>query len=285
MVKIWAEKLRVDQIGVHDNFFDLGGHSLLAMRVISQIRDDLQVELSLSHFFETPTVAALAGYIETVRSPRDGAEVVSIQPAPRDRQLLLSFAQQGLWFMDQLEPGSPAYNLFSATELRGPLNVMALEQSFNEIIRRHEALRTVFKSVNGQPFQIILPALTIDLPVVDLRDIASATEREAEIRRLSTAEAQRPFDLARGPLLRATLLRLTEETYVLLLTVHHIIFDGWSRGVLVRSFRQSTKPFPADSPSPLPALPIQYADFAQWKRQSLQDKRARRATRLLEETT
>ena len=130
LVKIWAKELRIDPIGVHDNFFDLGGHSLLAMRVISQIRDDLQVELSLSNFFETPTVAALAGYIETVRSPRDGAEVLSIRPALRDRELLPSFAQQSLWFMDQLEPGSPAYNIFSATELRGALNVMALEAKF-----------------------------------------------------------------------------------------------------------------------------------------------------------
>ena len=272
LVKIWAEKLRIDQIGVHDNFFDLGGHSLLAMRVISQVRDDFQVELSLNHFFETPTVAALAGYIETVRSPRDGAEVLSIQPALRDREPFPSFAQQSLWFMDQLEPGSPAYNLFSATELRGSLNVMALEQSFNEIIRRHEALRTVFKPVNGQPFQVILPTRTIALPIVDLRDISSPTEREAEIRHLSATEARRPFDLTRGPLLRPTLLRLTEETYVLFLTVHHIVFDAWSRELLDQELSAIYEAFSSGQPTVLQALPIQYADFAQWQRQRLSDK-------------
>jgi amino acid adenylation domain-containing protein len=272
LVKIWAEELRIDQIGVHDNFFDLGGDSLIAMGVISQMRDDLQIELSLSRFFETPTVAALAAYIDTVRSPRDGAEVLSIQRASRDGQLLPSFAQQSLWFINQLEPRNPAYNLFSATELRGPLNVMALEQSFNEIIRRHEALRTVFQSVNGQPFQVILPALTINIPVVDLRDIASATEREPEIRRLSVMEAQRPFDLDRGPLLRVTLLRSTEETYVLLLVVHHIIFDGLSRGVLYQELAVIYAAFSSGQSPSLPPLPIQYVDFAQWQRQALQDR-------------
>jgi amino acid adenylation domain-containing protein len=272
LVKIWAEKLRVDQIGVHDNFFDLGGHSLLAMRVIAQIRDDLQVELSLSHLFETPTVAALAGYIETAQPPRDAAEAFSIQPASRDGQLRLSFAQECLWFIDQLEPGSTAYNLFSAVQLTGPLNIMALEQSLNEIIKRHEALRTVFKSVNGQPFQIILPTLTIAIPLVDLRDITSPTEREAEIRRLAATEAQRPFDLAGGPLLRATLLRSTEETYFLLLIVHHIIFDGWSRGVLYQELSVIYEAFSSERPASLPALPIQYADFAQWQRQWLRGK-------------
>jgi len=272
LVKIWAEKLRFDQIGVHDNFFDLGGHSLLAMRVISQVRDDLGVDLSLSNFFKAPTVAALAGYLETARSPRDRTEDLSIQPASRHGRLLPSFAQQSLWLIDLLEPGSPAYNLFSATALRGPLNVLTLEQSFNELIRRHESLRTVFNSVDGQPFQVILPALTIVLPVVDLRDIVSPAEREAAIRRLSTAEARRPFNLFRGPLLRATLFRLTEETYVLFLTVHHIIFDGWSREVLVRELSTVYEAFTSGRPALLPALPIQYADFAQWHRKRLWDK-------------
>src|SRR6185436_13774425 len=171
LATIWAKEFGIDHIGIRDNFFDLGGHSLLAMRVISQIRDGLGAELSLTHFFENPTVAALASYVETAHSPRDGAEMLSIRPAPRDRELLPSFAQQSLWLVDRLEPGNPAYNLFSATALRGPLNVLTLERSFNELIRRHESLRTVFKSIDGQPFQNILPALTIALPIMDLRDI------------------------------------------------------------------------------------------------------------------
>jgi len=269
LIKIWAKELHIDQVGVHDNFFDLGGHSLLAMRVISQIRDALQVELSLIQFFESPTVAALAGRIETARSPQDGTPGPLIQPASRDGKLLLSFAQQRLWFMHQLEAESCAYNLFSATQLTGRLNVTALEQSFNEIIGRHEALHTVFKSVNGQPFQVVLPALTINLPVVELRDIVSPAERDAESRRLCTEEARRPFDLANGPLLRVTLLRSADETYVLVLVLHHIIFDGWSRGVLDQEISIAYEAFSSGQSPALPALPLQYADFAQWQRQQL----------------
>src|SRR6185503_4955172 len=194
------------------------------------------------------------------------------RPAPRDRELLPSFAQQSLWLVDRLEPGNPAYNLFSATALRGPLNVLTLERSFNELIRRHESLRTVFKSIDGQPFQNILPALTIALPIMDLRDITSPAEREAATLSLSVAEARRPFDLERGPLLRATLVRLTADTHVLFLTIHHIIFDGWSREVLVRELSAVYESFSGGGPASLPALPIQYADFAQWKRESLQGK-------------
>jgi len=269
LVKIWAKELHIDQIGIHDNFFDLGGHSLLAMRVISQVRDDLQAELSLIQFFENPTVAALAARIEPARSPQHGTPAPFIQPVSRDGKLLLSFAQQRLWFIHQLEPGSCAYNLFSATQLTGRLNVMALEQSFNEIIRRHEALRTVFRSVNGQPFQVNLPTLTINLPVMELRDVVSPAERGAESRRLCTEEARRPFDLANGPLLRATLLRLTDETYVLVLVLHHIIFDGWSRGVLDQEISIAYEALSCGQSPSLPALSLQYADFAQWQRQHL----------------
>src|SRR5262245_7478347 len=269
LVTIRASELCIERIGLDDNFSDLGGHSLLAMRVNSQIRDELGVDLSLTQFFEAPTVAALASYLETARSSRDGAEMFSIRPVSRDRELLPSFAEQSLCFIDQLEPENPAYNLFSATELRGPVNVTVLEQSFSEIIRRHESLRTVFKWINGQPFQIILPVLTIPLPVVDLRDITSPTERKAEIRRLSTAEARRSFDLERGPLLRATLLRSTEDTYVLFLTIHHIIFDGWSREVLVRELSTVYAAFSSRRPALISALQIQYVHIVQYQHRML----------------
>ncbi|HYT22705.1 MAG TPA: amino acid adenylation domain-containing protein [Candidatus Polarisedimenticolia bacterium] len=214
-------------------------------------------------------MAALAARIEPARSPQHGTPAPFIQPVSRDGKLLLSFAQQRLWFIHQLEPGSCAYNLFSATQLTGRLNVMALEQSFNEIIRRHEALRTVFRSVNGQPFQVNLPTLTINLPVMELRDVVSPAERGAESRRLCTEEARRPFDLANGPLLRATLLRLTDETYVLVLVLHHIIFDGWSRGVLDQEISIAYEALSCGQSPSLPALSLQYADFAQWQRQHL----------------
>ncbi|MGH7831408.1 MAG: condensation domain-containing protein, partial [Candidatus Binatia bacterium] len=271
LVKIWTEVLGVDPIGIHDDFFDLGGDSLSATRVISKIRDDAQVDLSLRRFLETPTVAALAGCIGET-SPQDRPEILPIKPVSKDGRLLLSFSQQRLWFLDQLEQKSAAYNLLSATQLTGRLDVAALERSLNEIIRRHEALRTVFPAVDGEPHQIILPLMTVRMAVVDLRGIVSDAERELEVRRLSTAEAQRPFDLARGPLLRATLLRLAEDDYRLLLAMHHIVFDGWSRGILAQELSLLYEAFSNRKPSPLQELPIQYADFAAWQRQSLQGK-------------
>jgi amino acid adenylation domain-containing protein len=270
LVRIWEEVLDVRPIGIHDNFFDLGGHSLLAARVISRIHDEFQVDLSLSRFFETPTVAALADYLETARLREGKIQDLPIRPVSRDEQLPLSFSQQRLWFLDQLEPGSLAYNLAPAYQLTGRLDVRALERTVNEIIRRHEALRTVFKSVDGQPHQVILPSLTVKVPVIDLREIVSDAERAAEVRRLFTAEAQRPFDLFRGPLLRVTLLWLTENEYVLILAIHHIVYDGWSIGILARELSELYEAFSNGKPSPLAELPVQYADFAQWQRQWLQ---------------
>ncbi|HEY7166150.1 MAG TPA: AMP-binding protein, partial [Candidatus Binatia bacterium] len=269
LAKIWARELHVDEIGVHDNFFDLGGHSLLAIRVVSLFCEDLQVEFSVSRFFKTPTVAGVADYIDMDHSVRDCVETPSIHGATKNEKLPLSFAQESLWFIDQLEPGRATYNLFSATRLTGPLDVRALEQSFNEIIRRHEALRTVFRTIDGVPFQIVLSTLTISLSVVDLRSIASAQEQEAEIGRICSKEAREPFDLARGPLLRVALLRLTAETYVLLLSVHHIVFDGSSRVVLDRELSILYRVFSRGESESLPALPAQYADFAQWQRRRL----------------
>jgi len=181
----------------------------------------------------------------------------------------MSFAQQRLWFLDQLEPGSAAYNIPAAIHLTGPLNMAALEQSLNEIVQRHEVLRTTFAIVEGQPVQVIAPTLTLTLPVVDPSNLPE-TEREAEARRLATEEARRPFDLARGPLLRTTLLRLGEEEHVLLLTMHHTVSDGWSMGVLYRELSALYEALSKGKPSPLPELPIQYADFAVWQRQWLQ---------------
>jgi len=180
-----------------------------------------------------------------------------------------SFAQARLWFLDQFEPGSPFYNLPTAVRLKGRLNVAILEQSFQEIVRRHEALRTTFTTVEGQPVQEISPDLIFALQVVNLRELPE-TEREVKAQALATQEAQRPFNLEQGPLLRATLLQLNEEEQILLLTMHHIVSDGWSMGVLIRELAALYKAFSAGQPSPLPALPIQYADFAIWQRDWLQ---------------
>ncbi|MBD0387993.1 MAG: non-ribosomal peptide synthetase, partial [Nostoc sp. C3-bin3] len=183
-----------------------------------------------------------------------------------------SFAQQRLWFLDQLASGNPFYNVSTALCLKGSLNFTALKQTFNEIVRRHETLRTRFVMIQQQPVQVIAPSLTIPLPLIDIRNFDQ--ERETQVRRIATAEAQHPFNLTAGPLLRVKLLQVDEAEYVLLLNLHHIVADGWSIGVLIRELGVLYKAFVEDKrclmSTLLPELPIQYADFAQWQREWLQ---------------
>ena len=269
VAEIWTKVLDIERVGIYDNFFELGGHSLLATQVVSRMREAFGVEIPLRRLFEVPTVAGLAQSVEVARRSRQNLQAPAILPVPRDGDLPLSFAQQRLWFIDQLEPGNSAYNFPAAVRLKGPLNVTALEQSVNEIVKRHEALRTTFATVDGRPVQVIAPTLTVRPPVVNLQELL-AGEREAEVRRLVIEEARRPFNLARGPLLRITLLRLAEEEHVGLLTMHHIVSDGWSTGILIRELASLYEAFSGGRSSPLPELSIQYADFAHWQRQWLQ---------------
>ncbi len=267
---VWAQVLTLPRVGVHDNFFELGGHSLLATQLVSRVRDAFQLDLPLRKVFELPTIATLAEAVEAARQQQTGAYVPPIVPVPRDQPLPLSFAQQRLWFLDQLEPGSASYNLPEAVRLTGALNVGALERALNEIVRRHEALRTTFTlTADGRPLQVIAPALTLALAVTDLSALP-APQREAEATRLATAEAQRPFDLAAGPLVRAGLLRLAAAEHILLLTLHHIVGDDWSSSVLTQELAALYDAFSHGRPSPLPDLRLQYADFAAWQRGWLQ---------------
>jgi len=269
LVDLWAQVLGVERVGVHDNFFDLGGHSLLATQLVSRVREVFQVEVLLRDIFEAPTVVGLAERVEAALRAASGLETPPIVPVSRDGDLPLSFAQQRLWFLDQLAPGNLFYNIPMAVRLKGRLDVAALERSLNEIVRRHEPLRTTFETVRGKPVQVIAPELILPLPVVDLTDLPEA-EREVEAQRRAQEEVRQPFDLAEGPLLRAQLLKLDEEDHVALLTMHHIVSDGWSMGVLVREIAALYGAFSAGKPSPLPDLPIQYADFAHWQREWLQ---------------
>ena len=268
---IWAQVLAVKQISIHDNFFELGGHSLLATQLISRVRDTFNVEFPLRGLFESPTVASLSERLEALRRTQPGLVAPPLLRVSREGELLLSFAQARLWFLEQLAPGSSTYNIPSAVRLTGSLDVAALKQSLNEIVERHETLRTTFGMVNGEPIQVIAPVLVLTLPLVDLRDVPEATQ-QAEVERLAEESAQQPFDLAIGPLLRVKLLHLGEAEHVLLLTMHHIVSDGWSMGVLIRELAALYEAFLRGKPSPLPQLPIQYADFGHWQRQWLQSE-------------
>ena len=263
---LWCHLLGLEQVGVHDNFFELGGHSLLAMQLLSRVHDTTQVEVSLLSLFEAPTVAAMAAIIARADGTERELRVSAIMPIPREGVLPASIAQERFWFFDQVVPGLPLFNIPYVLRLVGRLNVTVLQQSFNEILRRHEALRTTFATVDEQLAQVI--ASTSHMPFV-VRDLYTLPEpeREDEAQRLVQEESRRPFDLARGPLLRGCLLRLDEQEYYLLVTLHHIISDGWSLGVLVHELAVLYDAFAAGKPSPLPALPLQYADFASWQRQ------------------
>ncbi|MEA2693436.1 MAG: hypothetical protein QOJ16_2823, partial [Acidobacteriota bacterium] len=232
---IWSEVLAIEQVGAEDDFFGLGGHSLLATRVISRVRQAFGIDLALRSLFEATTVAAFAQEVESALAARTGPgrQAPPLLPARRDRALPLSFAQERLWLIDQLQPGSAAYNMPAALRLRGELDLSALAATFAELDRRHESLRTTFRAVGGEPVQEIHPAAPKPLRRVDLSGL-SAARREGEARRLARDEARRPFYLVTGPLLRLTLVHLHGEPgeHLVLLTQHHIVSDGWSMGVL-----------------------------------------------------
>jgi amino acid adenylation domain-containing protein len=265
---IWQKVLGVRRVGITDNFLQLGGHSLLATQVMSRVRRALGVALPLRALFEAPTVRELAARATQARGA-GGAAAKPLTAVRRDAPLPLSFAQQRLWFMHQLEGGSPFYNLPLAVRLGGRLNIAALRRSLDELVRRHESLRTTFSVTEaGQPLQVISPPARVPLPVIDLSGLAESA-CEAETRRLSAAEARLSFDLGRGPLLRCSLLRLGDEEHVALFTMHHVVSDAWSLGVLVREVAALYAAYAGGRESPLEELPVQYADYAAWQREWL----------------
>ncbi len=265
---IFAEVLGLETVGIHDDFFELGGHSLLATQVVSRVREALGVELALRQLFETPTVAGLAGRLASVPQSDTAAAAPPLAPVGRDTPPPLSFGQQRLWLLQELEPQSVLYNVAAALRLCGRLDVPVLEASLASLVKRHEALRTRFGRIEGRPVQVIDDGTAWRLAHEDLSALPEA-EREGEARRRSSEEARRPFDLSGGPLFRAQLLRLDERDHVLALAMHHAVSDGWSVGVLVRELRELYAAFAEGRPSPLPELPVQYADFAAWQREWL----------------
>jgi acyl carrier protein len=258
---IWADVLQVKQVSISDDFFAAGGHSLLATRVVARIRDIFQVELSLRTLFGAPTIEELAQCIETAQQAGHSIHMPPIKPVARDLPLPLSFAQQRLWFLEQLTPGHALYTIVTAMQLAGALKRAALLHSLQALVQRHEILRTTFGLSNGQPGQIIAPSLSVALPLIDLSGLP-ASEQEAQRDRLIQAEERRSFDLAHSPLFLAWLLHLSADEHVLILTVHHSISDAWSMDILLRELWALYNACTTGGAACLPALPVQYADFA-----------------------
>jgi amino acid adenylation domain-containing protein len=264
---IWQDLLGLDRIGRHDHFFELGGHSLLAVRLVTRLRAALGVDIALRDVFAQPTLSGLARIASNASASSQGA----IIPADRNQPLPLSWAQQRLWFLDQLDHSAgAAYHIPAALRLSGDLNRAALQSSLDRIVARHESLRTTFVSIEGEPQQVIAPeSIGFALTEYDLSNLDEAAQ-VAAIAEQSVDEASAAFDLATGPLIRGRLLRLAEHEHVLLVTQHHIVSDGWSIGVLIQEISALYTAFSQDQVDPLPALPIQYADYAAWQQQWLQ---------------
>ncbi|MBO0720388.1 MAG: amino acid adenylation domain-containing protein, partial [Blastocatellia bacterium] len=268
---IWSEVLGLNDLSLDANFFELGGHSLLATQVISRVRQVLGVEIGISLLFERPTIQAMADDISRALGQTRKLETHSITQADRSRKLPLSYAQQRLWFLDQLEPESSFYNCSIAVRLEGDLKIEALRRTLKEVVRRHEVLRTTFDMVGTEAVQVIHPmgfADSLQIPEIDLSGIDKSLREERAVK-LAEEDARRAFNLTKGPLLRMSLVRLGSQDYLMLLTMHHIVTDGWSTGILMKEVGKLYQAYRAGESSPLEELPIQYADFAVWQREWL----------------
>jgi len=266
---IWAEVLGLEQISARDDFFELGGDSLQAVRAISRMGSVLGLELPLREFFESPTVEQVAAQLANAlpaSAPIPRADLTDSAP--------LSSAQLRLWFIDQLERGSAAYHISEAMRMQGDLNGSALQKALDTLVVRHESLRTVFIKQGGAPLQQITPAVPFALQMVNLRSVATA-RREAEVARQIQEDASAPFNLSAGPLIRGRLLELSPDEHVLVITMHHIISDGWSIGILIRELRAFYSAYRDGLSDPLPPLPIRYIDYAVWQRGWLNETQAR----------
>jgi amino acid adenylation domain-containing protein len=261
---IWREVLAVERVGIGDHFLELGGHSLLAARLLARVRERLGVELSPREVFDHPLLEDLAACIEA--RVGSAAELRPIVPVPRTGDLPLSFAQERVWFLQQLDPTIRSYQVQASLRFHGRLQVEALRLSLGEIVRRHEIFRTTFHIVGGRPVQRMGSVCIVPLPVVDLSGL-SAGDREREAERAIDAECRRPFDVARLPLARWTLLRLAVAEHVLLQVEHHLVHDGWSFNRILGELVALYTAFSRGEPSPLPELPLQFADWAVWQRE------------------
>lgn len=271
LANIWEEMLGHSPIGIHDDFFLLGGHSLVATQIVARVQQQLGARLPLQTLFLMPTISALAMEVEKLAAKAEPFDKVTIRPVERAGDLPLSFAQQRLWFLCQASEQNASYNLPVALRVTGPVDLNVLQRAINEIIRRHEPLRTVFGISNGAPIQKVLPHLEIAIDVAELR-AATADEQAAQLETMIREEIQKPFELSQAPLLRFQTIQLSSDESAFILVLHHIVADGWSLNLFVQEMVALYYAYVADLPSPLADLPIQYADFAIWQREWLQSE-------------
>ncbi|MBZ5490381.1 MAG: non-ribosomal peptide synthase/polyketide synthase [Acidobacteriia bacterium] len=270
IAQIWEDLLGIEHVGLHDNFFVLGGHSLLATRMLARVRETFHREIELRAIFEFPVLQDLATHVDSLTGEWQADTALPLVRVQRLGPLPLSSQQERLWFLDLFNSSGAAYNLPAAVRLKGNLNREALEWSFQEILRRHEILRARFVQTGAKPQLEIDEGFRVELPQIDVPDSTAGIAAQDWIHRELTEEAARPFELAEGRLFRTKLLRLGENEYILLITVHHIVFDGWSVGVLVNELRALYETYSTKSPLPLPDLEIQYVDYASWQRELLE---------------
>ncbi|MGF1488110.1 MAG: amino acid adenylation domain-containing protein, partial [Prochloraceae cyanobacterium] len=268
IANIFASVLGLPQIGIYDNFFELGGHSLLATQLISQLRATWELEIPLRAIFSSPTVAQLEPKLVQLRIQKNQLKIPPIRARKQTEALPLSWAQERLWFLNQLEGSSGTYNMPGAIRIEGDLDLNALKLALSEIVSRHEILRTSFQIFNGKPRQVIDPKATIKINPIDLKEI-EATEQETLLQQQIKIEANKPFNLEIAPLIRCSLCQLDAREYILFLTMHHLVCDGWSMGIFCQELSSLYRAFSRGEPSPLPELAIQYADFALWQRKWL----------------
>ncbi|MBG1241150.1 non-ribosomal peptide synthetase [Nostoc sp. NZL] len=266
LAKIWCQVFGLEQIGVDDNFFQLGGHSLIATQILSRIRDVFQVELSFGQLLENPTINDLVKIILQHQQLKQSSPLAKIQPIPREGYLPVSFAQERVYFIEQLAPSMSAYQFQESLRFKGYLNISILEQSLSEILRRHEIFRTTFPAIEGKLVQVIHPPQAVVLTVIDLQNVPKA-EQEAEVQRLTDEAIQKPFDISQLPLIRWKLLKLSDQEYVLVHVEHHMVHDGWSFNLFLRELLTLYQAFSEGKPSPLAEPSLQFADFAHWQRQ------------------
>ncbi|GER90131.1 hypothetical protein KDW_42930 [Dictyobacter vulcani] len=259
---IWSDVLQTQPIGINDDFFAIGGHSLLTIRVLTRIREAFQIDLPLQTLFEYPTIATLAARIDQTPVASQTTEIVAL-PVGDQTHLPLSFAQERLWFLDQLAEGSDFYTIPLAVRLRRILNLPLFYQSFQAIIERHEILRTSFQALNGQPRQVIAPMLNLPLPLIDIRHLK---DPEKAFQQCCLELIQLPFQLTQPPLLRAVLFQQANDDFVLALAIHHIVADGWSMAIFIHELLNTYEALLAGQTPVLPALTLQYKDFALWER-------------------